>query len=570
MRVRLLAAVLALLPLAGLARAQTPSDSVDAVFLGDVKPVLFRFHVTVNGQPYRQAWNDFVYDLFRFLDRDGDLVLNKAEAGLAPSPNQLYQFRLGAVFNQQIVNNAAGVKAIDANGDGKVTLDELAAYYERETISNPVMLMSGNSTVNNVQLTDTLFRHLDLNKDGKLSRDELDRATDCLRTFDVDDDEMVTMAELLQNQNNPYYYFQPQPMAGAAGQLPFALYGRGVFTAGLVRTLITKYDKNQNFKLSREEIRLDKAVFDRLDADKDGELGAQELVELFGLPPDVEVVFRLGNTKEPPAELYRSPKRILSLTTAVKSTGPGLLTVQLDDGQVQLGRGPSSGVYIQPARRDLRQAYLQQFRLADTDKNGYLDKKEAQNPQFRYWLALFAFIDRDGDDRISEKEVNAYFDLQAKLAAGTAVLTVTDSGRELFSAFDGNRDGRLGLRELRTLWSRLGPLDRDGDGCIARSEIPRLVQLNVDQGAANYYGGRVAFTAAMATSPMPPPAKGPLWFRKMDRNADGDVSYREFLGSKEEFRRLDTDGDGLIDLKEAERAGAKVAVAIPPGAFRTR
>ena len=32
------------------------------------------------------------------------------------------------------------------------------------------------------------------------------------------------------------------------------------------------------------------------------------------------------------------------------------------------------------------------------------------------------------------------------------------------------------------------------------------------------------------------------------------VSRREFLGTDEEFRRIDTDGDGLIDVKEAEAA----------------
>jgi hypothetical protein len=48
-----------------------------------------------------------------------------------------------------------------------------------------------------------------------------------------------------------------------------------------------------------------------------------------------------------------------------------------------------------------------------------------------------------------------------------------------------------------------------------------------------------------------PRTAGPLWFRKMDRNRDGDVSRREFLGSDEEFARIDTDGDGLISLEEA-------------------
>jgi hypothetical protein len=40
----------------------------------------------------------------------------------------------------------------------------------------------------------------------------------------------------------------------------------------------------------------------------------------------------------------------------------------------------------------------------------------------------------------------------------------------------------------------------------------------------------------------------------MDRNGDGDVSTREFLGTAEEFKRLDLDGDGLISLEEAIKA----------------
>ena len=49
-------------------------------------------------------------------------------------------------------------------------------------------------------------------------------------------------------------------------------------------------------------------------------------------------------------------------------------------------------------------------------------------------------------------------------------------------------------------------------------------------------------------------ASGPLWFRKMDRNGDSDVSRSEFLDSPEEFKKLDLDGDGLISREEAERA----------------
>ena len=50
-----------------------------------------------------------------------------------------------------------------------------------------------------------------------------------------------------------------------------------------------------------------------------------------------------------------------------------------------------------------------------------------------------------------------------------------------------------------------------------------------------------------------PPSAGPLWFRKMDRNGDGDISRREFPGTDAVFQQLDSDGDGLISAAEAER-----------------
>jgi hypothetical protein len=40
----------------------------------------------------------------------------------------------------------------------------------------------------------------------------------------------------------------------------------------------------------------------------------------------------------------------------------------------------------------------------------------------------------------------------------------------------------------------------------------------------------------------------------MDRNGDGLVSRREFLGPAELFRKLDRDRDGVISIREAIRA----------------
>jgi hypothetical protein len=36
----------------------------------------------------------------------------------------------------------------------------------------------------------------------------------------------------------------------------------------------------------------------------------------------------------------------------------------------------------------------------------------------------------------------------------------------------------------------------------------------------------------------------------MDQNRDGDLSRNEFLGSGEQFRKFDADGDGLLSVPE--------------------
>jgi len=47
---------------------------------------------------------------------------------------------------------------------------------------------------------------------------------------------------------------------------------------------------------------------------------------------------------------------------------------------------------------------------------------------------------------------------------------------------------------------------------------------------------------------------GPAWFLNMDRNQDGEVTWREFVGPRDVFEGLDTDGNGWIDGTEAQQA----------------
>ena len=124
---------------------------------------------------------------------------------------------------------------------------------------------------------------------------------------------------------------------------------------------------------------------------------------------------------------------------------------------------------------------------------------------------------------------------------------------------DTDGDGRLSVREMRNAVKLLAELDRDNKGFLTRTDIPRCTAAIFRMGPPSgerAFRNTVVFYAAtgrrMRDQPPPKPARGPEWFRKMDRNGDGDVSRREFLGTDEQFKEIDTNGDGLISVEEAE------------------
>lgn len=56
----------------------------------------------------------------------------------------------------------------------------------------------------------------------------------------------------------------------------------------------------------------------------------------------------------------------------------------------------------------------------------------------------------------------------------------------------------------------------------------------------------------------------PDWFRNLDRNADGQLSRKELIGTDAQFRRIDADGSGAISPTEARAADEWFRTAVPP------
>ncbi len=569
--------VLRFAPAADVPKQQAAANDVqDLVHFGESRPFLIRLHIQVGGKAFRAGWDEFMATLFRYVDRNGDGVLSKEEAEKVPKADYLLeQLQSYFIRGYPLTGNNAPFAELDANKDGKVTLDEMKAYYRRAGFGPIHAELAPGQGVSDL-LTDALFKHLDRNKDGKLSKEEVQEAVASLRRLDLDEDEMITPEELVPNVNgNTGIFFSFGGMGTPIDSTPFLLVSPGYPPRKVADQLLRRYDKDRNGGLSRKEIGLDTATFERLDGNHDGNLDLGELTHWAQGPPDLELMVRPGQSptqnvpttavgflaaiggellKKGSVELHSSGGKATPLASSAHKNADGSLVVSLPGAE--LDTQTTEGM---PNSFNLKSFYLQQLKAADTRKKGYLEKKDLNQGRTPFIGHVFPFADRDNDGKLYEKELNAYFDMLGKGGTSFVTLSVGDPGRGLFERIDTNRDGRLSLRELQTAWARLAPLDRDGDGLVARAEVPLQYQLTFTRGQPNNparFGGAMVFAYPRTNYGPRMSAQTPLWFRQMDRNGDGDVSRREFLGSDEDFRRIDTNGDGLIDAQEAQRADA--------------
>jgi Ca2+-binding EF-hand superfamily protein len=525
------------------------ADTQDVLFFAETRLVRLRVHLKATGEPLAARWTGQLRKYFDFLDRDGDGVLNRYEAEFAFSNAGVLQM-VQTGFAYQRPDDAARTFAdMDVDGDGKLSFDEFAYYYSPSASRVIAALPNPNRDVYADALTDEMFKLIDTDKDGKLSRSEINAIEKLLATLDSDEDECLSASELVPNLFNGQI---PLPRVAAdPQQAPMMALKPGSIPDAVLEMILTRYDKDKNLRLSKAENPFGDEVFAALDLNKDGSITLAELMEWKDMPPDLELEMTLGDKPDQCGirVLPRADGKPAPLAAGFRETGPGSALLTVGRQSVQLNCFCPPTTYGQAQRANVLQ-------FPENGK-GYLTEKDIAGPQFQAIRVLFDMIDRDGDGKMTRAEFNAFANLQQSFTRLPLSLVYSAPTPSLFQILDTNGDGRISVREARQAWDRLIAMEPTSKEFVTRAALQ-------PQGALRF--GRAnevfAFTTAVTYSqqPMRQTSRGPLWFRKFDRNGDGEVSRNEFPGSQAEFDRIDTNHDGYISLEEAEAADKSMRV----------
>ena len=351
-----------------------------------------------------------------------------------------------------------------------------------------------------------LFLLLDRNGDGALEAEELKAAPNLLDLRDFDDDGVLSYDELIP----PYKPGEPR------GAVVIALTAKGEVSAEDVQ----KYGKR---------------------------LGADVLSALPKLA--AEVWMPLG-----PTRLKIDASGVDGVKTQRSSD-----SASVDVGDVKIG--------VSRARADFMRASssFPLFNSLDPDKNSFLDATELKSVFGDQTPAIFKLIDANEDGRASEDEYYRYTRLRDQIRKASIFIQSTDLGQEMFAAVDVDKDGRLTRFELTKAVDLLASIGSEGR--IGGKNFPVTLELLVGGASSLRTSGGM-----MRERPRGPPKTSgdaktelaPAWFHEMDRNGDGAVERVEFIGSTEQFKKCDANGDGLIRADEAKLASPNAPAVAKP------
>ena len=501
------------------------------ILLLEQGPVHAQFGISLAKRPIEEQRADFVNQLINRFDTDKDKSLSREEA------NKSFVLR-----RKVSRGTAAFLKHKNIKASQTISRAEVRKMV-KQLAGQPVVFRQNDSAS---QADEFIFGLLDEDQSKVIDDNEMASAAGRLILRDTDQDGCIGFDEVQPPQPEPdglLVLLDPTESAPEVTHSVFSEILRNADEPLLPRRMLKKYDKNRNGRLSPKELGWDASRITGIDQDQDGELSRKELSRIRETPLDIDLTVDVS-----PAQAAVPELKILQ-TTGKKLdpiARPGISTMMLQNATVSI-----SYRHVDPVQDAIVNA-RRKFNMLDADINGYLDKFEIEGETLLQ-RGLFDQMDTDDDNKVFSNEIEDYVRQRAEVMAMACRVNVYDTGSGFFQSVDHNNDGRISVREMRTMKDSLAGLSADKEPGVSREEPARRYHIEFSRGAFQVFGPgeratreTISFNTNIAI--------GPGWFVGSDRNNDGDLTWDEFLGHREDFHFLDADQDGLIDPVEAMRA----------------
>lgn len=448
----------------GVPAGASAADAVELVAVGD-KPARIELTVEVDGRPLTNVWDDTFAKMFAFYDRDGDGVLSEAEAARLPSAFALRQL----LWGQTAAHSGAAIPwpALDADRDGRVTRAEMADAYRRAGVGTVVV--GTGQPPGPERLTAALVAALDANGDGKVSEEELKAAPSALQKFDLNDDELVGPGELVPKLAYPGARGTNVLLPPRAGVTPVPEVGRLPLVLLPTGTADTAWSEVVSKRLGGKPAAPDLVAWRR-------EGPAVRWKVQLGAGPVVREPFVSGRLRvEMRAEAGTLP---VALAASRKQTLGRFADTDADANGVLVEKE-----VVRRNHQEIKSLYTVADRNADgkltrEEASAWLDLQDriasgqVLLTVLDYGAGLFELLDADRDGSLSVPELRTAWNRASAAGCVTAgVLDTAKLPRQLSLAVSrGHPESPLGGRV------RGGPdwfkaMDRNRDGCVSRREF---------------------------------------------------------------------------------------------------
>lgn len=503
-------------------------------------PLVIDVVLRIDNEPYTHALEQLVDRVFHDLEEpDGKTA---SWAAMIDDPRFSYG-QFGNLAPEDADQKSRLIDMYDTNRNSLVDHDELPRFLTRNVGgSRPFSLRSSNEFRGDNRTRSPVRRLLDANHDGAITADEMQAASNRLLERDADDDEILVLADFKDSVAQEQSQMSNQRRVNAPDT--------AILIDERTRWGYVSYALRETYaygeRIGATDIPLTPELVELLDANNNKLIDNNEVQKLAEVPPHLVLEVAFFNTNEAtqsatPRILILSACESLASVLDTSRQHPTRLSFDLPGANLEFF------VNEDPSLANVSQTINAQFSMLDADNNGYLDMEEYSGQILGIQIP-FETLDADGDGMIFEKEVAALLEQRQAVVRAQIRARAADQEDALFRALDTNGDGRLTAREIDGAPAVLKALDDDQDGQLQSHEIPGSMAVGFVRGDANQDN---ALLVMPAVSRRGDDETLPAWFMGMDSNGDGDISQREFLGSKEKFQQLDTDGDGFVSGDEA-------------------